>query len=280
MLDASERIFFQTAVLGKCFHKRLYSGIAPPYATPMLMIAAALEEELETAKSLCPDSIRIEAEKIKLWQAVMREKPVCFLKTGVGPKRSAASLTKALGITRPSHILVIGYAGALDPDLKVGDLVAVEKALAFSLDDFQPAWEHVRVDGEFELLNGRVLEQSALSAGFRAKCGDTMTSAYVLGDPVHKRLLYDRFHASIVDMETAALARVAHSESISLSCIRVVSDEAQDKFLAPFSYNPAVGIPVRAMNLIGNGMVETYREWKTNSSVAKEYLGRFLSHYL
>jgi nucleoside phosphorylase len=107
-----------------------------------------------------------------------------------------------------------------------------------------------------------------------------MTSSHVLGDPAHKRLLYDRFHASIVDMETAALARVAQSESIPLSCIRVVSDEARDTFLAPFSYNPSVGIPARAMQLIGTGMAETYREWKSHSSVAKESLARFLAHYL
>lgn len=246
----------------------------------MLMIAAALQEELETAKSLFPNCIKIEAEKVKLWQAAKREQPICFLKTGVGPKRSSTSLREALTIVKPSQILVVGYAGALDPDLKLGDLVAVVRALAFSLDDALPEWEHVRIDGEFELLNAQQLEQAALGAGFRVRCGDTMSSSHVLGEPAHKRLLFERFHASIVDMETAALARVAQSESIPLSCIRVVSDEARDTFLAPFSYNPAVGIPTRAMQLIGNGMVETYREWKAHSSIAKECLRRFLAQYL
>jgi hypothetical protein len=45
----------------------------------MLLIAAALDDELETAKSLCGELRRIEAEKIKLWQAVCNEKPIGFL---------------------------------------------------------------------------------------------------------------------------------------------------------------------------------------------------------
>ncbi len=246
----------------------------------MLLIAAALEEELDTARALCRDLERIPAEKIKLWKAVRNEKPIGFLKTGVGPKRSAASLAEALRILRPSHILVVGYAGALNPALKLGSLVAVRKAKAFSLEDDPPSWEHVRLDGEFELAQDESLMQSAVSAGISAHRGDSLTSSYVLGNPVHKRLLYEKFRAAIVDMETAALARVAKSEAIPLSCIRAVSDEAEDTFLAPFSYDPSSGIPARAKQLIGTGMVETYREWKIHSSTAKERLSRFLSHYL
>ena len=246
----------------------------------MLMIVAALEEELETAKSLFPESERIPGEKLKFWKAVRDGKTIGFLRTGVGPRRSAERLKEALKVARPSHILVIGYAGALNPVLKLGSLIAVEKATAFSLDANLPAWEHVRIEGEFKLANCESLVQSAICAGFSACSGDTLTSSYVLGNPEHKRLLYEKFHAAIVDMETASLAQVAQSEAIPLSCIRVISDEAADTFLAPFSYDPSAGIPARAMQLWGAGMLVTYREWKEHSSLAKERLSGFLSHYL
>ena len=94
------------------------------HSMPMLMIAAALEEELETAKSLFPESERIQGERLKLWRAVRDGRTIGFLKTGVGPRRSAERLKQALKVTRPAHILVIGYAGALNPALKLGSLVA------------------------------------------------------------------------------------------------------------------------------------------------------------
>ena len=62
-------------------------------------------------------------------------KRIAFLKAGVGPRRAAESLEEALQMIPCSHVLVIGYAGALDPGLKVGDLVAAGRALAFSLDE-------------------------------------------------------------------------------------------------------------------------------------------------
>jgi adenosylhomocysteine nucleosidase len=244
----------------------------------MLMIAAALEEELEIAKSLCGNIAKIENDKARLWQAVRNNTPILFVRTGVGPRRSAARLREAFGVVRPSEILMIGYAGALDPGLKLGSVVAVERAVGLSEDP--PGWENVRVEGEFELAGCPAFHQAAAAAGLRAHTGTVLTSFHVLGHPVHKRLLYEKFGAAIVDMETAALARVAQSEGIPLSCIRVVSDESEDNFLAPFSYDPTIGVPARAKQLMETGMRQTYRQWKTNSSTARECLGRFLSRYL
>jgi adenosylhomocysteine nucleosidase len=246
----------------------------------MFMIAAALEEELETAKCLCRDLEKIHGDKTKLWQGVLHRETVVFLRTGIGPKRSAERLEAALQLAKPSHILVIGYAGALDPELRLGNLVEAGKAIGLKLDDNLPGWEHACIDGEFELMSCESAVQVAAAEGLRATKGDVLTSAHVLGNPLHKRLLHDRFHAAVVDMETAALARVALSEEIPLGCVRVVSDEAEDSFLAPFSYDPSAGIPARAMQLMHTGMAETYREWKMHSAVAKESLTRFLSRYL
>lgn len=246
----------------------------------MLMIAAAMEEELEPAKSLCLDLARFQCERPKFWHATLKGRAVCLLKTGIGPTRSAANFQEAIRISRPSRILLVGYAGALDPDVKLGSLVAVQKALAFSLENEKPSWEQVRIEGQFELSGSATLVETALSAGLSARSGDTMTSSYVLGDPVHKQLLFEKFHASIVDMETAALARVALSEAIPVSCIRAVSDEAADRFLAPFSHNPSMGMAARAARLLDAGMRETYREWKTHAAMAKESLSRFLSRFL
>ena len=259
----------------------LYSSIQPPYACiPMLLVIAAMEEELKTGMSLCRRPRKIPHQGISLWQASRNDKLMSFLKTGVGTRRSAASLEEALSVISPSHILVIGYAGALDPDLKLGDLVAVQRALAFNLGQDNPAWENIQLEGAFQLTHYEELAQTAVSIGLNARMGDAMTSPYVLGDPAHKNLLYEKFHALIVDMETASLARVAASKHVPLSCIRVISDEAGDTFLAPFSHDPSKKITARAGKLISKGMVQTFREWKKHTLIAKKSLAEFLSHYL
>jgi nucleoside phosphorylase len=246
----------------------------------MLLIASAMEEELKSGMSLCENPIRIGGRSIDLWQAVRNGKIFCFLRTGVGPERSAARLGEALKAIEPSQILVVGYAGAINPDLKLGDLVVVRKALAFSLDKNHPNWEQIQLDGTFELNNYENLAECAKAAGFGVLIGDTLTSAYVLGNPEHKSLLYEKFHASIVDMETAALARVALPKAIPLGCVRAISDEAKDTFLSPFSYDPSINISGRAKKLFDAGPAQTYHQWKEHSAVAKASLSRFLSNYL
>jgi nucleoside phosphorylase len=244
----------------------------------MLLIAAALEEELKSGMELCHDLRK--RRDIDLWQGVRNKKAIGFLKTGVGPKRASAGLGEALKEIRPERILVIGYAGAIDPGLKLGELVAVSRARAFSLDKEHPDWENIQLGDELELADCQSLLDCAKSAGLIIRAGEAMTSPYVLGDPVHKRRLYEKFHASIIDMETAALAGVAACHAIPVSCIRAVSDEAGDAFLAPFSFDPAATIPVRAKRLFDTGLAQTYREWKDHAAVAKESLRRFLSCYL
>jgi adenosylhomocysteine nucleosidase len=247
----------------------------------MLLIAAALEEELNIALKLCRDRRKLQGLGAGVWQAIGESGTICFLKTGIGPRKSAASLVHVLQTTDITKILVIGYAGALDPSLSLGDLVVVGRALACSLEQKDKSLEDLRMDDVFELTSCTALADAAKSIGLNTHSGDILTSPHVIGEPAHKKFLHDKFHASICDMETAALARIAKSSSIPIGCMRVVSDEVRDTFLVPFSHDPASKAPARAVKFIGKGdWIETYRRWKKNSSVARESLHRVLSQYL
>ena len=247
----------------------------------MLLIAAALQEELNVALSLCRDPNRIRRGNVDFWEAVRKSRTINFLKTGVGPVRSAACLERALRILDVSHILVLGYAGALDPRLKLGTLVVVRKALFCSIDKTNPAVENMKLAREFVLAPGDALVHASESLRLPVCCGDTITSSHVWGNPEHKKILLRKFRACIVDMETAALAGVSETARIPLRCIRVVSDEAEDSFLEPFSYDPSAGMTKRTGLLIRKGNpLKTYGKWKRNASVARERLSRFLYEYL
>jgi nucleoside phosphorylase len=247
----------------------------------MILIAAAMEEELRIAMSLFRNPEKVRARDADFWQATLDNQIFGFLKTGIGPRRSAASLHRMLQMTKPSSILVIGYAGALDPALKLGTLIAVDKALACSVDKARPSLAHMQLDGAYELARSHTLVQEAKSIGIIAERGTALTSGHVLADPGHKTALFEKYHASIVDMETAALARAARDSDVPLSCVRAISDEAGDSFLARFSYDPSVGIPTRAARLLRKGNpVRAYSEWRDHAAVARETLGRFLAHCL
>jgi len=186
-----------------------------------LLIVAALEEELRPAI----ESLRLyekEAGRPARTGRHAVEGRVRFLRTGVGPGPASRSLRRALEKGRTNGVLITGYAGALDPGLRVGDLVTAQRATLLSREGgVRETWAMWAPD---------FLLETAKAAGLNAFRGDIATSHVPVVDPGQRSLFFDRFGAAVVDMETAALARVAAGLHVPVACVRVVTDEATDIF--------------------------------------------------
>ena len=243
----------------------------------MILIVAALEEELKTCMEFCHDVVDMPGANVPMRRgSTAKGTPVAFLRTGVGPEKSTARIRKAFDLITPDLMLIAGYAGGLDPGLKIGDLVAVTSARAFSLN---PDWNHVEADTPFEPAYVDALTNVGAD-GLSIFKGGILSSPHVLGNPEHKNLLFHRFQASVVDMETAFLVREAAARKIPTGALRVVSDTAQDSFLEPFERDPDLKLIDRARKLLQTGTVGSLREWKSRAAVARRALRRFFEIYL
>ena len=241
----------------------------------MMLISAAMEEELKTCIDICLDVRRISGPDVPMWQArTARGTPLVFLRTGVGPEKSTARIRKAFDWIDPELILVAGYAGALDPGLKIGDLVAVTSASVFSLNRKHPDWNRVEADTPFNLAHVDEL-MTVGTTGLSIYRGSILSSRHILGNPEHKNLLFCKFQASVVDMETAFLVREAAAREIPISALRVISDTAQDSFMEPFERDQDLTLADRARKLLRTGTVRSLREWKNRASTARDALRRF-----
>jgi hypothetical protein len=109
--------------------------------------------------------------------------------------------------------------------------------------------------------------------------GSLLSSPHVLGNPEHKNLLFRRFQASVVDMETAFLVREAAARKIPTGALRVISDTAQDSFLEPFERDPDLKLTDRARKLLQPGPVNSSREGKNRAAAARAALRRFWETY-
>jgi len=247
----------------------------------MLLIVAALAEELATGLNLCSHRQKRRHAGIPVWTGIHRGRTLRFVKLGMGPDRSAATLERALGALEASVILSFGYAGALDPGLKVGELVVGERADLLSPASRGDSLDSLGLGGSWPLAAPDALLGLAQASGLPAHRGGVLTSPCVMGAPEHKRILFARFHDRIVDMETAALARVAAAASIPLQCVRAVSDSADDDSLSFLSYDPDAG-PVQkaARGLAAGSWLKRYSHWREGSAAARRSLGRFLACYL
>jgi adenosylhomocysteine nucleosidase len=134
------------------------------------------------------------------------EKGVRILHTGMGRDAAAEALRMELVDDRPTAVVSSGFAGGLDPNLCVGDVIAD--------------------DG---LSSEELLHQ--LPAGIRR--GRIVTAATTVDSPEAKAKLHRETGAQAVDMETQAVAAECARAGLPLLVIRAISDAARDSIPVP-----------------------------------------------
>jgi adenosylhomocysteine nucleosidase len=117
---------------------------------------------------------------------------------GVGAEAARRATEAIVQEIRPFHILSVGFVGALDPALKVGEI-------------FEPRM----------VINANDGTRSDTGRGM-----GTLVSFGVVAGREQKEKLREAYGASAVDMEAAAVAQGAEFRGATFGALKVVSDEA------------------------------------------------------
>ena len=179
----------------------------------MILIVAALKTELlPLIKFFNIDQIKSIGSGTLYYNRKLH-----LLQTGIGMNNARVMLSEYLETYHPERILNIGTAGALNPEVVIGSVMQVEIILNETYDKIYT-----------ELISpGPVyLKKAALL---------TMSRAVV--DQKRKEKLFNNYKADLVDMEAFALAGIAAAKNIRLSCIKVVSDNADNNASIDFKNN-------------------------------------------
>lgn len=138
-----------------------------------------------------------------------------MLESGVGAESMETALRWCLSGPRfcgmpyrPRLLISAGFSGALQPDLRVGDLVLATEVI----DPQGNRWS--------------AMPPAAL-AGCNIASGRLLTMPELIGDPQEKRRLGRQYEALAVDMESAIAARICQEYSVPFACLRVISDDWQ-----------------------------------------------------
>jgi adenosylhomocysteine nucleosidase len=136
--------------------------------------------------------------------------------SGIGGKNAAVAASAIVEKFHPSTLMSVGLAGALIRSLKVGSIFTPNLVV-----DASDGAEY-RCAADSSRISGGVLVSASEIAGAEAK-----------------KQLVQNFHALVVDMEAAGVAKVAQEANIDFRCIKAISDEAD--FAMP-SMNRFVGV--------------------------------------
>ena len=115
---------------------------------------------------------------------------------GVGAEAVRRAAEAVISLYEPKLVYSVGFAGALDPALKVGDVIRPSKVINAS-------------DGSSVPIDGG---------------SGVLVSFTSVATPQQKAKLRDSFAAQAVDMEAAAVARAAEARGTAFAAIKVISD--------------------------------------------------------
>lgn len=163
------------------------------------------------------------------------DREVLFIHSGIGTENAGAAARRLVdhGATA---LAVTGVAGGLDPVLHVGDLVIPE----IILENTKEPAENERRLGK-QVLNGSIADAISsllISRGITVHRGILLTNPDPVFTPKEKSALYNRYGAQAVDMESAAVFRVAHEKNLPFLVIRSICDTATTEI--PLSFFQAV----------------------------------------
>ncbi|QEW04163.1 nucleoside phosphorylase [Microbacterium lushaniae] len=134
------------------------------------------------------------------------------LLTGVGKLRATYALTRALDAAHYDEIVVVGTAGAIDPELEPG-VYDIDATVQHDVTDLAGVrGQHVSLPPRMTLA----LEGATIATG----------DSFV--DDADAVAVIRRLGAGLVDMESFAYAWVAAQFGVPIRILKAVSDRAQD----------------------------------------------------
>jgi adenosylhomocysteine nucleosidase len=142
---------------------------------------------------------------------------VVVVEAGAGAKAAAAGTQVLLAGHKPRWVVSAGFAGALAPQLRQGDILMADRIADLT-------GHELEVDFR--------IDPAVLAGNPRLHVGRLITVDRVIGSPAEKSALGESHQALAVDMESIAVADVCRREKVRFLSVRVISD-ALDRQLPP-----------------------------------------------
>jgi adenosylhomocysteine nucleosidase len=202
-------------------------------------ILVALEVEAQALLRQLARST-ISPPNLSVWEGEVEGRRVVLVITGVGKVSAALAAQFICDRFDPASLLVIGLAGATDSDGQRGELIVASGALQHDMDarPFTDArgvipslgkavfaadptlFDKLRDATESVVNNPRIIRSGIVLSG----------DQIVTSRAVRDSLLAEFPDGACLDMETGAIAQVAHQNGIPWAALRITSDAADETF--------------------------------------------------
>ena len=239
----------------------------------MLIIFGALKIELNPILKLIHINNIRKTGKTIAYEGFKNNRPVTIIQTGMGAKNARRAMkffkdkyseyvmNNGSGPGNNTEVLMIGFCGAADRKIKAEDTVvhSLIKNIDYSDEN------GFLLNGTLELNREKILN-SLLSGGFIDVAGATVPK--VVTDPIVRKKINSDFDVQAIDMESYWIGKSIRSMNLPFTCLRLVSDGAED-VLPSYFENPSGAGMAASIILSFTRSVFSKKEFMSNINAFK-----------
>ena len=185
------------------------------------LVCFALKEEAAPFRAITAGGLR-------------RSHPVSILLTGIGRENAGKSIREYLARNSPERVITCGFAGGLNPDLKIGDVV-------FEIPTCSSRGNEAQTEiGNRQSAIGNKMEPPHVGCYDKLIAAGAKPAKFFCADRIattiaEKKALREQTGADAVEMESAAIHAVCAERGIPCATVRVISDTANEDL--PLDFN-------------------------------------------
>jgi adenosylhomocysteine nucleosidase len=176
----------------------------------MIAVTFALPAESSEFLSGLRNKSRANRNGVRIIRGKIDDREIEILHTGVGEKVCRERLGKFLQDQQFDLLISAGFAGALDDELQIGDLLLAKNFSTFDLN-----------------------KRRSLFSSLPIHIADLLTVPALIDSGEERNNMAREVGAAAVDMETKFIARACAAHALPLLSLRVISDTPRNLFPAP-----------------------------------------------
>lgn len=229
-----------------------------------IAIVGAMAEEVAWMESRLKERRSFVAANTRFFTGRLNGHDVVLVQSGIGKANAAMSTTILLERFKMELVVNIGAAGALDPELAVGDIVIAEELTYSDVDATVFGYAYGQVP---QMPASYPVDKELVSLALRAASPETRKERVVtgllttedsfIGRPELASAIRTQLPQSKAsDMEGAAIAQVAYQYGVPFLSIRAISDNVGADAADLFKSN--LDLAAQNSSTVAEALVELY----------------------
>ena len=194
-------------------------------------VVCAMDEEIDRFRAAMKTLRTVTVSGNEIRVGTLAGKRICVARCGMGKVNAAVAAQTLIREFGCKRLINVGVAGGADPALLPGDLVVSTDAVQH--DYHTIGCEPGRIlyqNTAFFPANEKMLDAAVVAAaeteGVRLQKGRVATGDLFVEDASVRDRIRDAFHASVIEMEGAAVAQTAFDNQTPWLVLRAVADQA------------------------------------------------------